>query len=120
MVVRVVYGEHGLLFPGDIMAAAEKELTAESADLRATILLAPHHGSGTSSTAAFLDRIRPELVVISCGNANRFGFPAEETLARYAERGLRVLRTDIHGAVSLKTDGRRLRVRTSSGEEIAF
>lgn len=120
MVVRVVYGEHGLLFPGDIMAAAEKELAAESADLRATILLAPHHGSGTSSTAAFLDRIRPELVVISCGNANRFGFPAEETLARYAERGLRVLRTDIHGAVSLKTDGRRLRVRTSSGEEIAF
>jgi competence protein ComEC len=112
MVIRISFGTVSFLFAGDIMRAAERELTDITASLLdSTVLLVPHHGSKTSSSEDFIERVDPQICIISCGWKNRYNFPHPEIVQRYARHGCRVLRTDIHGAVSLTTDGRDLDVR---------
>ena len=92
-----------ILLPADIELASETELIARRvAQLRAGVLIAPHHGSGTSSSQAFLTAVSPQLVVIPVGYRNRFGHPKPEVLARYRALGLRVLRSDRDGEVALR------------------
>jgi len=69
-----------------------------------------HHGSSTSSTEEFLDSVTPDVAVISVGK-NNFGHPSEEVLQRMESKGIYVLRTDISGAVVLKTYGEKIRIR---------
>ena len=112
MVIRISFGTVSFLFPGDIMRAAERELANIAASLLdSTVLLVPHHGSKTSSSEVFIEHVDPQICIISCGWKNRYKFPHPEVLQRYARHGCRVLRTDIHGAVTLITDGRNLDVR---------
>ncbi len=101
MVLRIAYGRESFLFAGDVEAKGEHELVASSADLRATILKVPHHGSHTSSTADFIEAVHPQIAVISLGYLNRFHFPAPEIVQRYNDDGIQVLRTDDDGAVSV-------------------
>jgi competence protein ComEC len=108
VVLRVTLGEISFLLPGDIEAGVERELAAHPAWLAATVLKAPHHGADTSSSAAFLAAVQPQVSVISVGAENRFGHPAPEVLARYAEHGIPVLRTDELGSIEFVTDGQRL------------
>jgi len=72
----------------------------------------PHHGSRTSSTAAFAAAVAPRVAVVSVGAGNRYGLPDAEVEARYRALGACVLRTDRCGAVTVETDGRRVAVRT--------
>jgi len=91
------------------MARGEAELaTLKRADLGSSVLLSPHHGSRTGSSALFLDQVDPQIVVISAGWQNRFGFPHPSVLSRYKNRGYQVFRTDQHGAVTIVTDGSNL------------
>jgi competence protein ComEC len=109
VVLRLAFAGRSVLFPGDIEAAAERDLVANAdGNLRSPILKVPHHGSHTSSTARFLDAVAPQLAVISDGFQNRFGFPHRDVLARYASRGSMVARTDLDGAVQvqIQADGR--------------
>jgi competence protein ComEC len=62
------------------------------------VLIVPHHGSKTSSTAAFVDAVRPRVAVFQAGYRNRFGHPAPEVLARYRERGITVFASPACGA----------------------
>jgi competence protein ComEC len=90
-----------MLLPGDIEAVQEAELVeSDAARLRASVLLAPHHGSGTSSTLPFLDAVRPDLVLFQVGYRNRYRHPKQEVVERYGELGIRRLRTDETGAVA--------------------
>ena len=84
------------MFTGDIEAAGEQALLTRTpaAALAATVLKAPHHGSRTSSSSAFVAAVRPQVVVLSLGYRNRFGFPAPEVVERYMAAGARVFRTD--------------------------
>ena len=119
LVLKASYGAASFLFPGDIMAAAEQEL-ADSADSRlaSTVLIAPHHGSRSSSSQAFIEEVNPEVVVVSCGRNSRFKFPHPEVLQRYADLGAGIYRTDQNGAVRLSTDGQRVQIRSfSTGSE---
>ena len=112
LVVKAELGSKSFLFPGDIMSGAERELVAIAGDeLRSTVLMAPHHGSKTSSTVSFLNKIKPELVIISSGWKNSFRFPHASVLKRYKERGYEVFRTDSHGALTMSTDGKSLIIR---------
>jgi competence protein ComEC len=91
------------LLPADIEQESEMELLRRAPTaLRADLLVAPHHGSGTSSTVAFLAQVAPELIVIPVGYRNRFGHPKPEVVARYAALGSRVLRSDRDGAVMVR------------------
>jgi competence protein ComEC len=88
-----------LLLTGDIEAAQEAALLARSGEaLRSEVLLVPHHGSRTSSTPAFLDAVSPRVAVVQAAYRSRFGHPAPDVLARYAERRITVLRSDRCGA----------------------
>jgi competence protein ComEC len=111
--VRAGFGAVSFLFPGDAMAAAELEMTAERCPaLSSTVLAAPHHGSRTSSTPAFLDCIRPEVVIVSAGWRMRRYFPHPIVQKRYQNRHLRLFSTYRHGAVTVTTDGSLYRVET--------
>jgi competence protein ComEC len=105
--LRIVAPGGTVLLPGDIEARQEAELVARlGADLRSNVLLVPHHGSGTSSTAPFLDAVRPDIALVQVGHRNRYRHPKREVMERYAERGVRILRTDEAGAVTVVIDGR--------------
>ncbi len=112
MVLRMTYGPTSILFAGDIEAKGEHELIASGADLRAMILKVPHHGSHTSSSAAFVEAVHPELAVISLGYHNRFHFPAMEVIQRYRDLGTEVLRTDEDGAISVDANADSRRVQS--------
>ena len=96
-----------MLLTGDIERAAESILVQARAD----VLLVPHHGSRTSSTEEFIAAVAPRWAVVAAGYRNRFGHPAREVLERYERAGVRVLRTDRDGAVSvfLRRDSVELR-----------
>ncbi len=113
LVLKITLGEVSFLFTGDIGAGSEKHILDAGGDLRCTVLKAAHHGSATSSSPAFLAAAGPRLVLVSVGPGNTYGFPNPGVLGRFEEAGAAVLRTDLHGAVELRTDGRSLRVRTS-------
>jgi len=95
------HGRHALL-TADIEADVEGALVAAGAPLAAEVLLAPHHGSKTSSTPPFLAAVNPATIVVPVGYRNRFRHPAPEVLQRYEQSGARLLRTDRDGAVTLR------------------
>jgi len=98
----VLYAEFGglsWLFTGDIEEAGERDLLRNYPQLKADVLKAAHHGSGTSSLAPFLDRVKPDYVLISAGRNNRFGHPHAEVLERFEGAGSIYFRTDEQGAI---------------------
>jgi competence protein ComEC len=103
-VLRVETRHGAVLLTGDIEERDERLLLAAGGELEAATLLAPHHGSGTSSSAAFLGAVRPVHAVFTVGYRNRFGHPKEAVLARYAAAGASVWRTDRDGAVTVKLE----------------
>jgi competence protein ComEC len=112
VVLKVSFGDISFLFPGDIMAEAEKELVSlAGADLACDVLLVPHHGSRSSSSQPFLSKVQPDVAVISAGWRNRFRFPHSTVLDAYKRSGCRIFRTDRNGAIEIKTDGNRLTVK---------
>ena len=110
VVLRVVYGRSAVLLTGDAEQEAEADLLASGHTISADLLKIGHHGSRWSTSESFLDRVRPSLAVISCGRENLYNHPHPEVLERLARRGVRVFRTDRQGAVTVETDGDRLRV----------
>jgi competence protein ComEC len=102
-VLRVTAAGGSVLLTADIEQKAEAQLLAQaSRPLGSEVLLVPHHGSATSSSHAFLSQIRPRIAVVPVGYRNRFGHPADAVLARYAELGATVHRTDRDGALLLR------------------
>ena len=91
---------HAILLAADIEAAQEAQLVLGSASkLPADVLLAPHHGSGTSSTPGFLAAVHPALGVFQVGYRNRYHHPKAEVFERYREMGIGRMRTDESGAI---------------------
>jgi competence protein ComEC len=105
LVFRVGWAGRGVLFSGDLEADGEGELAGRrdaGQAVAADVLKVPHHGSRTSSSDELLDAVAPSLAVVSLGWRNQFRFPAAEVVARYAARGVRLLRTDRDGAVTVR------------------
>jgi competence protein ComEC len=113
LVLRLVWGQSSFLLTGDLEAEAEQWLLRSGQALGSTVLKVAHHGSGGSSTAAFLAAVNPRYAVISVGADNRFGHPDPDVLQRLVGLGsTQVLRTDESGTVEFTTDGRQLWVET--------
>ena len=92
------------MLTGDIERAAEESLLKNGRRLQADVLLVPHHGSRTSSSAPFIAAVAPRWAVVTSGYRNRFGHPSAEVLERYRTAGVRVLRTDLDGAASIRLE----------------
>lgn len=100
--VLLVTGRRGrLLLTGDISSRVEPQVAAAVGPGVPPVLLVPHHGSKSSSSAAFLTRLRPPFAVVSAGWRNRFGHPRPDVLARYAAADVPVLNTATAGAIPL-------------------
>ena len=105
LVMRVGFREVSIIFTGDIYAADEREIITLCPGLKSTIVKIPHHGSATSSSKPFLERIGPRIALLSVGSDNSFNLPHPDVVTRYEESGCRILRTDKDGAIRLETDG---------------
>ncbi len=112
LVLRLDWRGVSLLLAGDLGPRGEALLLERAGPVRALALKVAHHGSRFSSTTPFLERVRPQLAVISVGARNPFRHPSADVVARLEAAGARVYRTDRDGAVILETDGRVLRVTT--------
>jgi len=99
-VLRIGNGRQTALLAGDIEHANEAALVARGDALRADVLLAPHHGSKTSSSTALLDAVQPRVVIVQAGYRNRFGHPAPEVLARYRAHGIEMVDSPHCGAAT--------------------
>jgi competence protein ComEC len=110
--VRSAYGS--VLLPGDVERAAEARLVRDYGHaLASTVTVAPHHGSGGASSAAFVAAVAPRWVIFSAGYRNRFGHPRADVLERYLRSGAGVLRTDADGAIDVRFDRDGVRVETN-------
>ena len=99
-VLKISTGNNSILLTGDIESGAEKKLVATyGKKLKANILVAPHHGSQTSSTLEFMAQVNPDFVLFPTGKDNRFGFPRAPVIARYAQLGSHLLNTAETGAI---------------------
>lgn len=102
-VLKITSAHGSVLLPADIEGKDEQALLARASDkLSATVLIAPHHGSHTSSTAAFVQRVNPSLTIFTMGYQNRYGHPRETVVARYYNSGSQLLRSDRDGAILLR------------------
>jgi competence protein ComEC len=106
LVLRVQLQSRRLLLTGDIEREAESALLDRMK--RCDILKVAHHGSRSSSTAAFLDAAQPRIALISCGRHNLFGHPHPTVIDALRQRGIHVWRTDRDGSITLVLDGRQI------------
>ncbi len=112
LVLRLTYGKHTFLLTGDMEKQLEAQLLADGTLGRADVLKVGHHGSKTSSTEGFLDAVHPAFAVISDGFENSFHHPNPDVLERLADHHAVVLRTDLRGLITIRSDGRRLEMDT--------
>lgn len=104
-VLRISAGANAILVTGDIEKSAERALLAGNPNaLRAQVLVAPHHGSRTSSTVEFIRAVAPDTVLIPAGYRNRYRFPADQVMSRYAAVGAQSWITGETGALEIKID----------------
>lgn len=117
LVVKINMGHQAFLFTGDIMERTESRLVDTlGSGLESNVLIVPHHGSKTSSTERFIDAVKPEYALISAGYGNWFKMPHKAVLKRFDKHGVTVYRTDLQGAILLKSSGKTLDVSTVLSE----
>ena len=112
IVLRIDYGSTSFLFTGDASADAEWDMLSRGADLDCDVLKVGHHGSESSSSAAFLKAAAPDYAVISVGLVNSFGHPSVNTIDRLTAVGASIYRTDMNGTIRCHSNGRTLSFQT--------
>ena len=110
MVLEMISKDFKGLFTGDIGADTEKKLLAAGGLEDVDCLKVGHHGSRYSTTEAFLEKIKPEVAIISCSLTNTYGHPSPETVERLKAAGSQVEYTMKNGAITVETDGKKLKI----------
>ncbi len=114
--ILVQHGQNRFLLTGDAQEEAEAAMLESALDLQADVYKAGHHGSKTSNTEAFLEAVKPNYAVISCGEGNSYGHPHAEVLNRFREMGIQVFRTDLQGTIVAHSDGETISFNMSPEE----
>jgi len=114
IVVKLFYKNADFLFTGDIEEATEKKLLVWQNILQSDILKVGHHGSATSTSIEFLDKVDPRIAVITVGK-NHFGHPSQKIIERLEDRDIRIYRTDEDGTIIIRTNGQEYWIRTLKG-----
>ena len=112
LALRVTYGRRSFLLTGDMEKPMEIQALADGEPLQADILKVGHHGSNTSTIGPFLDAVSPTFALISDGFENSFHHPHPRVLERLAAHRATVLRTDLQGLTTIRTDGQKVSVET--------
>lgn len=106
IVVRLDYGDFSMLLNGDAEEQTEHRLLTKEDDLRVKVLKIGHHGSKYATSKDFVERVKPEVAIISCGEWNRYGHPSQVVLDNLKNTNVKVYRTDLQGEISITTRGR--------------
>ncbi|MBW6409376.1 ComEC/Rec2 family competence protein [Clostridium weizhouense] len=107
---RLKYGNKSFVFTGDAEALSENEILSKQLDISGDVLKLGHHGSHSSTSQAFLDKVNPKYAIISCGKDNDYGHPHKETMDKLNAKNINVFRTDLEGTI----------IATSNGNDITF
>ncbi len=118
IVQKITYGATSFLFTGDAERTAEADILDVGYDLSATVLKVGHHGSDSSTSYPFLREIMPDYAVIQVGKGNSYGHPAEDTLSRLRDAGVKVYRNDLQGTIICTSDGTAVSFSTERNESI--
>ncbi len=105
VVARLDYGDFSMLLPGDAEEQTEHRMLSKDVNLKAKILKVAHHGSKYATSQDLIDRVKPDVAIISCGEWNRYGHPSQAVLDRLLSPNLKVYRTDLQGEISITTRG---------------
>lgn len=108
IVLKLIYKEKSFLFMGDAETLSEKEITG---DVQADVLKVGHHGSRTSTSQAFLNKVNPSYAVISVGLNNDYKHPHQEVIDRLEKKNIKIYRTDQNGDIMFTTDGYNIDVK---------
>lgn len=119
VVLRLSYGDFSMLFTGDAEFETEALMMKTGAPLRAQVLKVGHHGSRHATSGKFLDAVNPEAAIISCGDDNKYGHPAQPTLDRLRRANVKVYRTDLSGEIAIITDGKKFDIRPTRQTTLA-
>ena len=106
IVARLDYGAFSMLLPGDAEEQAEHRMLTKDLNLKVRILKVAHHGSKYATSQDALNRQKPEVAIISCGDWNRYGHPSQAVLDRLKAINAKVYRTDLQGEITITTKGR--------------
>lgn len=106
IVARLDYGAFSMLLPGDAEEQTEQRLLSKDLDLKARILKVAHHGSKYATASDFIKRVQPEVAIVSDGEWNRYGHPAQAVLDRLKAANVKVYRTDLQGEITITTSGK--------------
>ncbi len=110
VVIKLSYRKVAFLLTGDAERISEKEMVNRQYNLKANVLKVGHHGSNSSSSDDFLQKVAPDIAVISVGVHNDYHHPSSPTLKRLARLGAKIYRTDQNGTIQITTDGNRMSV----------
>lgn len=113
IVARLIYNQDSFLFTGDADKTVEESLLAENVEIDSDVLKVGHHGSKTSTTEKFVEKISPEWAIIPVGKKNTYGHPTPEVLERLKKYDTKILRTDLNGDIKIISDGKNLKINTS-------
>lgn len=112
IIALLVYKDFELLLTGDIEEKGERQLILNGVSIDADILKVGHHGSKTSTSPAFLEKVAPDVALISLGLNNRYGHPHPSVIERLEKSAIPYYRTDVHGAITVVTDGEQYQIIT--------
>lgn len=110
IVLKLTYGNTSVLFMGD--AEKEVETIIEKKDISADVLKVGHHGSNTSSSKTFLEKVNPSYAIISVGTGNSYGHPSNTTIQNLENQNIQIYRTDENGTIIMTSDGTNITFQT--------
>lgn len=116
IVIKLVFGNNKFMFTGDAQTCNEEDMLNKGFDLSADVLKVGHHGSHTSTSSAFLNKVNPKYAVISCGQSNDYGHPHKVTMDRLKAKGITVYRTDESGNIVCISDGNNISFNVKAGD----
>ena len=117
IVARLDYGAFSMMLAGDAEDQTEHRLLTKELDLRSRVLKVGHHGSKYATSKDFLERVQPEVAIVSCGAWNRYGHPAQSVLDRLRAANVKLYRTDLHGEITITTRGAADDITVKSAKE---
>jgi competence protein ComEC len=117
VVLRLDYGDFSMLLPGDAEEQTEHRMLTKDQTVKTRILKVAHHGSKYATSQDFINRAKPEVAIISCGEWNRYGHPSQAVLDRLRAANVKLYRTDLQGEISITTRGREGDYVIKTGKE---
>lgn len=113
-VIKLTYKDTTYLFMGDAEKLVEQEIVD---DVKADVIKVGHHGSDSSSSKKFLNKVKPSYAIISVGENNSYNHPSQNIIKRYNNVGCKVYRTDLNGTIIISSDGNNIEVNTNNDKE---